>query len=365
MLLSTDLQRGGFPLRLVRMARALPAFGVTPIVGCLAPRGPLNDELEAMGIESFACDARGAADVLCLARLARLVRRINPDLVHSGLFHANLAVRLVGRLDRARPIITSTATIEIERHWHRWLESMTAGLSHWHLANSGSVAAHVVDDLGFDSARVVMIPNGLDLNAIDRAGRADRAELGIPSDQPLVAWAGRMDPIKDLTTFVETIARLRRIRPVQAILIGDGPERFLIEARVARLGLSGVIHFAGWRRDVVEWLKSADALLFPSRTEGCPNVVLEAMAAGCPVVASAIAPCRDLIVPGATGLLCPPGDSTGFAEALDHLLVNDEWRQQMSVNASSRAHEHFNIQCVVERLAHLYRIALGHRIDAR
>lgn len=365
MLLSTDLQRGGYPLRLARLARALPAHGVTPIVGCLAPRGPLNDELEAAGIETFAADARGAADVRCLARLARIVRHINPDILHAGLFHANLAARLVGRLDHARPIITSTATIEIERHWHRWLEAMTGGLSHRHLANSDSVAAHVVNDLGFDPARVVMIPNGLDLAAIDRAGRADRAELGLPTDQPLIAWAGRMDPIKELMTFVETIAMLRAVVPVHAVLIGDGPERPRIAARVAELGLAGAVHFAGWRQDVVEWLKTADALLFPSRTEGCPNVVLEAMVAGCPVVASDIAPCRDLITPGVSGLLCPVGNPTAFAQGLNRLLADAELRQRISATASNRAHYDFDIQQVVGLIVRQYQIALGLRTDAR
>ncbi len=348
MMLTTDLERGGLPLRLVRLACQLRGFDVEPIVGCLAPPGPLTAELEAVGIETFACDAGGAFDVACIARLARHVRRIQPDLIHSSLFHANLAARLVGRLDRPRPVLTSTVTIEIERHWHRWLESLTAGASDLHVANSAAVARHVCSDLGFPSSRVMVIPNGLDIAAIDAAPAVRRRDHGIEEDVPLVVWAGRMDPVKDLVTLVGVIDRLRQRRvALRVVLIGDGPEREAISAMIRRRRLDGVIDMALWSENVPGWMKTADCLLFPSRTEGSPNVVIEAMLCGCPVVASDIPAVRELVGGEAGALLCRAGDIAGFAAATEAVLLDADIGHRLAATGRALAVERHNIQHVV------------------
>ena len=96
MLLSTDLERGGLPLRIARMAPLLRNVGIEPVVGCLASRGPLAEQLEQQGIETFACGGRGRFDAACLGKLVRLLRHYSPDVLHAALFHANLAARLEG-----------------------------------------------------------------------------------------------------------------------------------------------------------------------------------------------------------------------------------------------------------------------------
>jgi len=316
MMLTTDLQKGGLPLRLVRLAEHLQRGGrVEPVVGCLAPRGPLNTVLDACGIETFACDARGPFDVSALRRLAGHIRRIAPDLIHASLFHANVAARLVGRLDRPRPLLTSTVTIEIERHWHRWLESQTAGLSDLHVANSAAVARHLRDDIGFAPDRLRVIRNGLDLDEIDRTARADRAALGLAEDAPLIVWAGRMDPVKNLETLVDVVARVRLRVPVEVLLLGDGPMRPRVERLLRERHMARWVRVAGWQENVVAWLKSANVLLFPSRTEGSPNVVLEAMAARCPVVASHVPAISELIETTAA-----PDDAAGLSAGVLRLL---------------------------------------------
>lgn len=345
--LATDLQRGGLPLRLCNLVRRLATQGVEPIVGCLATRGPLNDELLAAGIETFHCDARGGWDPTCLLRFAQIVRKVNPDLIHASLFHANLAVRLCGRMDRSRPVITSTVTIEVERRWHRRIEALTWGLSTLHVANSPAVATHLVEDLGFPPQVVRVIPNGIDIDAIDAAPPVSRASYRIRNDAPLIVWAGRMDPVKNLDTLVDAILLLRRRRDVQAVLVGDGPERARIQTIVEALGLTPHIHFVGWSDNVAGWLKSADVLVFPSRTEGCPNVVLEAMAARCPIVASRIPAHLDVLGGGHLGAMCEWDAPVDFATAIERELAchgnaehtiraREETERAHSLNVASR-----------------------------
>ncbi|HWL95415.1 MAG TPA: glycosyltransferase [Phycisphaerae bacterium] len=319
LLLSTDLQRGGLPLRLARLASRFHEVGVEPTVGCLAPRGPLGDVLDSAGILNFACGAAGRFDVRCLRILAAKIRKLDPDIVHASLFHANLAARLVGRLDRNRPIITSTVTIEIERPSHRLLESMTAGLSDLHVANSFAVETHLREELGFDAARLTVIPNAVDFDGLAAILPVDRGESGL-SDAPLIVWAGRMDPVKNLEMVVNVVALLAARMPVQAVLLGDGPERQRIERFVDQRALRGSIRLVGWSDNVTGWLKAADLLLFPSFTEGSPNVLLEALAVGCPVVAGDNPACAELIRRAGAGILCHPYDTTSFVESCLQLI---------------------------------------------
>ncbi len=320
MIVATDLELGGLPLRLVRLAPYLRLAGVEPIIGCLARPGPVSAMLENAGFSTFSSDAAGRFDVSCLRRLASLVRRFNPDVLQGALFHANLAVRTVGRCDRARPIVTSTVTIEIERRWHRISESLTAGMSDLHVANSNAVAAHLVDELGFPPDRVTVIPNGVDADAIGAAVPVDRAAFELPTDEALLVWVGRMDPVKDLTALVDTVHTLRAHRRVRLVLIGDGSELGAVERRIEECQLNGIVRSIGWQRDIAPWLRAADALVLTSRTEGSPNVVLEAIAAGCPVVASDLPSCRELVTSRCVGQLCRVGDTVDFVRGIEAVL---------------------------------------------
>jgi glycosyltransferase involved in cell wall biosynthesis len=361
LMLATDLERGGLPMRLARLAIALHRAGVEPIVGCLAPVGPVSAELDRAGIKTFACDARGRYDASCLWRLAGHVRRVQPDLIQSFLFHANLAARLVGRSDRCRPIVTGTVTIEIERPLHRLLESLTCGLSDLHVANSRAVADHLVVGLGFPPERVVVIPNGIALEDIDRAPSIDRRARGMAVDIPLLVWAGRMDPVKNLETFVDVLTLVRRRMPVQAMLLGDGPERLRIQTLIRDRRLSSVIHMALWSNEVVGWLKAADLLLFPSLTEGSPNVVLEAMACGCAVVAGDVPACRELIESGTHGWLCRPRDVEGLAQAVVGALADHSARRECANAARDRVAARHAMQAVVPCWRELFEVALNRR----
>lgn len=343
LLLATDLQRGGLPLRLVRLARRFHEVAVEPVVGCLAARGPLNDLLDSDGIATFACGATGRFDIRCLGRLASEIRRFNPDLIHASLFHANLAARLVGRLDRTRPVITSTVTIEMERRWHRAIESLSCSLSDLHIANSQAVADHLRLDLGFPSQQIVVVPNAVDFDAMDRVAPVPKSSLGVPENAALIVWAGRMDPVKNLEVWIDVVTTLATEAPVHGLLLGDGPERPRIRALIENRRASQCITLAGWREDVAGVLKSADLFLFPSRTEGSPNALLEALCCGCPVVTGDAPACAELIRAAGTGRLCHHDDTQTFIEHARHLLADRETarREAQAAARTLRARHNF------------------------
>ncbi len=290
-LLVTDLELGGTPLRLARLARGLRGAGVDVHVGCLARLGPVGQALAAEGIPTFAGDAADARDVTALFQVAREVRRRAPDLIHSTLVHANVAGRLIGAVLRI-PVVGSTATIEVERPWHRAAERVTACVDRAHIVNSRALAAHVRRAFGLPAERICVVPPSLGPAKLPERATA-REVLGIPAHEFVVAWAGRLDRVKRLEIVVRTAEILTRV-PSRFLLVGDGSERAHVE-QLLRLSNAGrIVHLLGWREDVGSVLAAADAFLFPSRTEGMPNALLEALRAGAPVVGSDIPVLREL-----------------------------------------------------------------------
>jgi len=319
-LLVTDLQLGGTPLRLAALARALRDLGADVTVGCLAPPGPVSARLEAAGIPTFTCDARGPRDLLTLRRLARHLRRLQPDLVHATLTHANVAARLVGGWLRV-PVVTSTATIELERRWHRWTERLTARWDCGHVVNSRAVAEHVQRAFRLPPEHVHVVPPLITTvpPRIDR-GLA-RAKLGLPADAFVVLWAGRFDPVKRIDVCIRC-AELLADSDCHLLLAGDGPLRGAIEQRGRTSLAAKRIHLLGWQDDLGPAMSAADALLLPSRTEGLPNTVLQAMAFGLPVVAADIPALRELAGDPPRLLLVEAADPQPYVHALRRLRTD-------------------------------------------
>lgn len=330
-LLVTDLQRGGTPLRIARTARALRTLGVEPIVGSLAPRGPVSDELDLDGIRVFACDARGPRDFGVFRRFLRIARELKPDLIHASLVHANLAARWV-RLRTGIATLTSTATIEVERRWHARAERLTARCDDGHIVGSRALADHVIARFGRLADRVYIVPPIIE-PPTRLARPAARRALEVAPDARVLAWAGRFDPVKRIDLLIEIADRLDD-RCV-LLLAGDGPLLAPIRADLARRGLDRRVRLLGWQSDLDALLSAADLLLFPSRTEGVPNVLLQALAAGVPSLASDIAPHRELAEHGGIELLAEPASVDLWTHQVQSLLSDEERRSALSVSAAA------------------------------
>ena len=363
MLLVTDHERGGTPLRLARLARALRDTGVEVFAGCLAPPGPVSAELAAGGVPTFACGAAGAHDWAALWRLAQHVQRIRPDLIHATLLHANVAARLVGLLHRV-PVVTATATIEVERRWHAWAERLTGRMDRGHIVNSAALAGHVVRTFWLPWRHVHVVPPSLDL-PLERPKRAAaRAALGIPDHEFVVAWAGRFDPVKRLDLVVRCAEMMTAV-PCRFLLAGDGPYRETLERILHLSAARQIVHLLGWCDDLRPVLSAADAFLFPSLTEGMPNAVLEAMAAGLPVVASHLPALRELPGGGQRLVLVGGDQPRAFADALLQLHSDEALRRAIGAQATAWAHQNLHPQATVRAVLRVYAQVLGRSESAK
>jgi glycosyltransferase involved in cell wall biosynthesis len=284
-LLVTDHERGGTPLRFARLAIGLRQLGVEVHAGCLGTAGPVTALLESQGVPTFAAGASHAADFRTFTRLGKWLREIEPDLIHSALVHANVAGRLVGSW-LGIPVLTSTATIEVQVRWHAWIERLTAFLDRGHLVHSSALAGHVTRMFGL-SAEHVYVTSPLIRRLAPMRRAAARAALGLPQDGWLVGWLGRFDPVKRVDWVVQAVAALKD-ENVGVVLGGDGEDAMRIESVIDADHMRARVHCLGWQADPSAFYHALNVLMLPSLTEGVPNVALEALRCGVPVLSSLI-----------------------------------------------------------------------------
>jgi starch synthase (maltosyl-transferring) len=352
----TDLRTGGVPLHLLRLARAVRAAGYEIEVVSLAPLAEVADLMAQEGIAVFTCQARGRWDGRVLMRLRRHMARRAPDLVHALLFHANLACRISAAFAGLPPsrLLCEIQTVELERPWHLTLDRWTHRLCRWEIVNSPAVLEHLQRRARLPASRLRLVHGGVAVERFEQAQPLPRAQLCRNENELVLLWAGRLDPAKGLDELLEAVARVRRDLPVRMLLAGDGPLRDSIRRRISEMGLSDCVSLLGMRTDIPALLKSCDVFVFPSRTEGLPNALLEAMAAGCPIVCSDIPAHRHMIEDGHNGVLVAPGRPDLLAEAIAQLLRNPDTGRTYGGRARDAAAARFSQQAMFNSYLTLY-----------
>jgi starch synthase (maltosyl-transferring) len=352
----TDLETGGVPLHLLRLATAIRDRGWLPKVISLAPPGPVSAQLHNARIPVDACHASGPSDIAVLRRLAVRLRHTRPHLVHSFLFHANTACRLAAPLagvSYAR-LICEIQTVEIERPWHLVVGGMLHRLGTCIVCNSPSVLNHLQRHAYMAPGRLRLVEGGVDVDRIRRAPCIDRKELGIENEHPIVLWAGRLDPVKGLDELVEAFAETAAATDAHLLFAGDGAYEHRVRALIERHALRQRAHLLGRRDDVASLLKLADLFVLPSRTEGLPNALLEAMAARKPIVTTDVPGCRDLIRHERNGLLVPPRNAPLLADAMIRLLTDETTAARLAATAAETVDARFTFERCITRYNSLY-----------
>jgi glycosyltransferase involved in cell wall biosynthesis len=354
MRLFSRLNVGGPSLHVVYLTAGLRALGYETllVVGREGPReGNLLDWARARGVECLQLHGLGReilpwSDARSLVEIYRLMRRFRPTIVHTHAAKAGLVGRLAARLAGV-PVRVHTFHGHVLRGYFGPLRSRAFGLIERGLARTSSAIVAVSDAVKRElvelrvapASRIRVIPLGLDLEPL--AGSLPRGALRgparVPADAPLVGCVGRLAAIKDLDTFLAAAALVRRARPeVRFALVGDGEERSRLEQVCRRAGLSDAVHFHGWQRDLASVYGDLDVAVNSSRNEGTPVALIEALAAGRPVVATRVGGTPDLLGDDERGLLVPPGDPQALARAvLDVLTRSDEARARAE---AGRAH---------------------------
>lgn len=361
------LDRSGAEKQLTLLARGLPRDEFAPHVVTLTRGGPYEVDLAEAGIPVTLIGKRWKADPFACWRLRQTLRTLQPALVHTWLFAASAYARLALGRRPPCPIIVSERCVDSWKSgWQlrldRWLASRTDAC----VGNSASVVEFyrqqgLTESTGWTEERLRVIPNGVETPtapSIDRAARL--RQWNLPEDSFVVGYVGRLAAQKRVQDLIFAVETLRHIRPqVQLVLIGDGPERERLERFAVSVGGAAHVHFLGHREDATACLPHLDVFALASSFEGMSNSLMEAMAAGRPVLVSDISANRELVTHERTGLVVKLGDAVGFMQFLRRLIDEPDWGPRLGAAAKQRMTDEFSVAKMIERHVGLYRQLLG------
>jgi starch synthase (maltosyl-transferring) len=327
--LITDLDVGGAEKNLATVATGLDRGRFEVFVASLLAPGRIGKDLAAAGIPVADIHMTSAADLRAFGRLVEWLRKTRPDILHTWLFHANLLGRAASVAARV-PAVVSSILVAEPRRWHLLMERLTSPLADRIVPNSPGLHDYMMRH-GVSPERMTVIPNGID---VERFAGPRREAHGRPRT---VLFVGRLTEQKGVDVLLRAAREL--VTKCRLQLVGDGPDREKLRALAAELGLADV-RFLGRSDNVPELLARADVFVLPSRWEGMPTVVLEAMAARCPVVGTDVIGTRDLIRHGENGLLAPCDDPHSLAEAIDRIAGDETLAAALVANGYKTALEH-------------------------
>jgi glycosyltransferase involved in cell wall biosynthesis len=322
----------------------------------------LAPDLAGVGLDTLAVEAESFAHVGHLRRLAAFMRRIRPDVINPHLFRSTAVAAPLARAIGSGRVVETYHGREAWRRGalrgrfvaDRWIARLVTRV----IAVSRGAADFLVHGKGYPPHKVVVVPNGRDLARFTPGAHREavRKELGLDRDAPVVGVVGRLETQKGHVYLLDAWPRVARAYPdARLLVVGEGSlhDALVEQARSAHLA-EGVI-FTGFRSDVPRVLDAIDVLALPSLHEGMPLTVIEAAAAGRPVVATAVDGTPEVVREGETGSLVPPADPAALANALLAMLGDADAAARMGREAYRWAHERFDIDAHVQATARVYR----------
>jgi sugar transferase (PEP-CTERM/EpsH1 system associated) len=335
--------------------------GLDPAVvrGSICSTTPADDHMRNLvdpRVPVFELRRREGNDPRLVWALYRLLRRERPDIVHTHAWGTLLEGIVAARLARVPAVVHGEhGTLQLQsrqlkaQRW-AWLHADRI------LSVSSRLAERMSQEIGVPLERIHVIRNGVNLERFQGAPTLSaRSTFGLPADIDLVIGAvGRLVDVKNHAGLVDAVVELRaRGRRVAVVIAGDGPLRPQLEAQIAQHGLEDHVRLLGHRADVEAVLGGLDVFVQSSSSEGMSNTILEAMAAGLPVVATHVGGADEMVVDGETGVLVPARDAVALANALDR-LAEAATRRAMGRAGRARALAQFSLDRMIESYQSFY-----------
>jgi glycosyltransferase involved in cell wall biosynthesis len=361
---STSTTLGGAEKTLYSLATLLdprrhPLAGIVS----LKAEGEYARRLRAQGASVHALDLTRAPGLGDARKLARIIELARPDVVHALMYQAIQVSRVAKSLSRAPfKLISSPRVHYRSRSWptllvDRALKSRDDLL----IAECEASRGFLIKTLGYAPSKVITIRNGVDVagwpaSKVDRRNR--RMELRLASGDLLIGAVGRLDRQKGFSTLIRAMALLNGL-PVKCAILGEGPERGRLELLIRRHALEKSVWLLGEKTEIPSWLSAFDVYCLPSLWEGLPNSLLEAMALGLPVAASAVDGVPEAVTDGADGALVPPDKPAALARVLRALAGDPERRAALGRAAQATVAERFTLRRMLDEYEKAYDAVLA------
>jgi glycosyltransferase involved in cell wall biosynthesis len=361
-----SLDIGGAERQLVRLANGLDRMLFSPTILCWFGGGALEAELASdvpivqLGLERLGTAARPARPLLALRILAALLghlRRGRPDILHGYMLTAYVLGSLAAWLMRVPVVIASRRGLvsyrTYPRPWHP-VARLANRVIDLHLCNSEAVRRWTEDKERIQDARTAVIYNGLDVPTVSGLQEMPAGWAGGPPGER-AAMIANFHRYKAHEVALDAVAQVRVGHPgFQLVLFGEGEQKEHLQQQVRTLGLERNIVFAGARADAAQLLPAFDFSILSSDEEGFPNVVMESMAVGVPVVATAVGGVPELVADGVEGYLVAPRDAAALAGAIGRMIEHPQERHRMGDAGRRRIEEQFSVRRMVSATQDLY-----------
>lgn len=336
--------------------------------------GRYRERLETLGVElrhvPIPRNISPWNDAKSLALLVRLLKQERPDVVNTYTSKAGFLGRLAGRIAGIRVVVHTMQGVPFHEGLPGWKQMLYRALEGWGASWGDAILSENREDLstaerlgwrGRRLARPLHLGSGVLVDkivtAVENTDRdAIRARHGVEGGLPVVLVAARLELVKGHDHFFRALRLLadRRSAPFEVWIAGEGPREEELRSLVRALDLESRVKFLGFVDDVSALLAVADVVCLPSQKEGLPRIVMEAMAAARPVVATNVLGTREVVVNGVTGLLSPPNDAMALARHLEFLLDRPEARRTMGIAGRERVRARFDDRRVVDRMEAIY-----------
>lgn len=357
LLITHDLDLGGLQRVVVTICRTLDRSRFDVSVLCMRKAGLYVSEIEKLGIPVILIPVRSkGTDYFASMKVAAVFRKLKPDVIHTHntqpFIEGTIAAVMTGV---KRVIHTDHARIFPDKRRYMLMEWL---LSHF-VEKVVGVSEHTTKSLNkyehISEKKLTTIVNGIEYESISVNIELKKKTLSLPSNCLVIGAAVRLSEQKGLHYVIEVLPDLIKNYPhIEMVIAGDGPLRMQLQVRAKELKIDKKVHFIGPRLDVLELLQVFDIYVLPSLWEGLPMIILEAMASGCPVIATDVGGVREAIVDNETGILVEPGNKKALYEAIEKLVTDKDLRKKLGVNSRQRFNEKFTADIMVKKYEALY-----------
>jgi glycosyltransferase involved in cell wall biosynthesis len=364
----SDATIGGGQQHVLSLVEGLDKTIFDVSVACTA-NGPLVDDLRSRGVMAYPVDMSRGVIHPPLLQLSRLLQRNQIEIMHAHGGVAGFWGRLSAVLARTPVRVYTLHGIHYLHYSSPAKREVFIALERFLARKTDRIICVAESDRQsglrrklFSPDQCVVVRNGINPTLAERSGevRQQREALGIPADAPIVGTVGRLHRQKGHWILIQATREIvRKIPNVHVLLVGDGPLRKRLEKLSQSLGLGESIHFLGARRDAFDIMAILDVFVLPSLWEGLPYSLLEALALGKPVVATATDGIPEVVVHGESGLLVSPGDPQGLAIAVLQLLNNNAYAETLGRKGRERVVRTFGLDRMVRETSELYLSSLS------
>lgn len=358
-----SLSIGGTERQLILLLKAL-VNDFDFYVVCTGQEGALAGDVQRL-CKVYALGCLGGWDPRVPRRLDKTLRMYHPDILHSFMFGFDYGVNRTARERGVRVVISSRRQLGTwKKPRHVKLQQKANALVDRIVANSNAAAEFAIEQEDADESLFDVIHNGFDVAPYQKPvdGSLLRRRFEIPSDAHVIGMVANFSSVKDHELFVRIAAELvKRRTDVHFLLVGTGPRREAIKRIVARAGLGEQVTFLATTAELPDLFQVMTVSVLCSHVEGLPNVVMESMAAGTPVVASRVGGIPEIIEDGVTGALIETRDPKTFANAIEGFLDDEELRGTVAQAGATRVAREFTI----ERMARAYRLVYAELLEEK